>query len=282
MPRITINQKKCNQCGACWELCNSSDVYEHIDQRVQVTKPENCWFCGHCIAVCPTDAIAHSEFPLTECSVIDPALLPSLDSLVAAFQERRSTRVFKNKPVSREIVRELVDISRCVPSAANAQSVDWLTIDDSAMIAELSEQVVAVFDHTLRENSKNVSMVVEDIEDFKRLVQQLSQGKDPIFFKAPVLLIAHVPVENSFGRDDATYAAYNLLLAAERMGLGTCLIGYFIYALESSNKLLTMFKLPEDRRIEVALVLGYPKYKFKRAIPRRRMEITWNSMKNDL
>lgn len=79
--------------------------------------------------------------------------------------------------------------------------------------------------------------IVEDIQDFERIIQQNTQGLDPIFFKAPVLLIAHVPVEDSFGRDDATYAAYNLILAAQRMGLGSCLIGYFIYALENSDQL---------------------------------------------
>lgn len=88
--------------------------------------------------------------------------------------------------------------------------------------------------------------------------------------------MAHVPVEDSFGRDDATYAAYNLILAAQRMGLGSCLIGYFINALENSAQLRRHLGLPDSRRVEVALVLGYPKYQFRRTVPRRGMEIDWN------
>ena len=80
--------------------------------------------------------------------------------------------------------------------------------------------------------------------------------------------VAHVPVEDSFGRDDATYAAYNLILAAQRMGLGSCLIGYFIYALENNGQLRKHVGLPNNRRVEVALVIGYPKYKFRRTVPR--------------
>jgi hypothetical protein len=40
-----------------------------------------------------------------------------------------------------------------------------------------------------------------------------------------------------------------------------------------------MLSLPDSRKVEVALVLGYPKYRFQRCIPRRKMEIVWNSVK---
>jgi nitroreductase len=158
--------------------------------------------------------------------------------------------------------------------------VDWLVFDDSGLIEELSQQTVAVFEEKLHQGRKNMSATVEDIQDFERIIQQNAQGMDPIFFKAPVLLMAHVPIEDSFGRDDATYAAYNLILAAQRMGLGSCLIGYFIYALENSGQLRRHLGLPNNRRIEVALVIGYPKHQFRRTIPRRNMEIIWNPTAN--
>ena len=64
------------------------------------------------------------------------------------------------------------------------------------------------------------------------------------------------------------------------MGLGNCLIGYFIYALENSGQLRRRLGLADNRRVEVALVIGYPKYQFRRAVPRRKMEIIWNSAPN--
>ena len=276
MPQITIDQEKCNHCGACVALCNSGNVYVQENHTVQVANIENCWSCGHCVAVCPTDAIGHRQFLLDDCPLIASAVLPSLDSMVEAFRERRSTRIYKSKPIARKIVKSLIDIARCVPSADNAQPVDWLIFDDPGLIAELSRQTVAVFEQKLHQGRKNMSATVEDIQDFERIIQQHARGIDPIFFKAPVLLLAHVPVEDSFGRDDATYAAYNIILAAQRMGLGNCLIGYFIYALENSGHLRERLGLPENRRVEVALVIGYPKYQFRRTVPRRRAEIIWN------
>jgi nitroreductase/NAD-dependent dihydropyrimidine dehydrogenase PreA subunit len=280
MPQIVIDQERCNHCGACVALCNSGNVYAQENDTVQVTNIENCWSCGHCVAVCPTDAIGHSQFVLDDCPLIASAVLPSLESMVEAFRERRSTRTYKSRPLSREIVKSLIDIARCVPSADNAQPVDWLIFDDPDLIAELSRQTVAVFEQKLHQSRKNMSAIVEDIQDFERIIRQRGQGMDPIFFKAPVLLLAHVPVEDSFGRDDATYAAYNIILAAQRMGLGNCLIGYFIYALENSGQLRRRLGLPDNRRVEVALVIGYPKYQFRRAVPRRRAEIIWNPAPN--
>lgn len=280
MPQIIIDQERCNHCGACVALCNSGNVYVLENDTVQVANIENCWSCGHCVAVCPTDAIGHSQFLIGDCPLIASAVLPSLESMVEVFRERRSTRIFKGRPVSREIVKSLIDVARCVPSAGNAQPVNWLVFDNPDLIAELSQQTVTVFEEKLQQGRKNRSITVEDIQDFERIIQQRAQGMDPIFFEAPVLLMAHVPVEDSFGRDDATYAAYNLILAAQRMELGSCLIGYFICALENSGQLRSRLGLPDNRRVEVALVIGYPKYKFRRTVPRRNMEIIWNPALN--
>jgi nitroreductase/NAD-dependent dihydropyrimidine dehydrogenase PreA subunit len=282
MPGIVIDQEKCNQCGQCVALCNSSNVYEQVDGETKVTRADDCWSCGHCVAVCPTDAIEHSEFPLAECPVIEPAVLPSCDGMVAAFRGRRSARVFQNKPVPHPVINDLAEIARWVPSASNAQPVDWLAVDDPEQIAALSAQTVEFIRHKasrLTAEDHQGGGALEDVEDFERIIRQFEMGIDPIFFKAPVLLLAHVPDDDEFGRDDATYTAYNLILAAESMGLGTCLIGYFIFALDNSDKLYRMLSLPDRRKVEVALVLGYPKFRFRRVIPRRKMELAWNSVK---
>lgn len=91
----------------------------------------------------------------------------------------------------------------------------------------------------------------------------------------PTIMIASIHNQN----EDliyATDAAYNIALAAQRMGLGNCLIGYFIYALENSVQLRKRLGLTDSRRVDVALVIGYPKYQFRRTVPRRKTEIIWN------
>lgn len=283
MPEIVIDQDLCTRCGACLALCKGP-VYKRIDDKIQAAAPEACWLCGHCIAACPNDAIRHSEFPLDECPVLDPAGLPSLDELVAAFRERRSLRVFKNKPVPREIIQSLVDVARWVPSASNKQPVDWLAFDDPARIAALSARAIAAFAqagrllrnplfYLGRRLAVGAAIAEQERQRADRLeamAQEMEQGYDPIFFHAPVVLVAHVPMDDYFGRDDAIYATYNLILAAQRLGLGACQIGYFIRALGLDRRLSDELGLPPGRRVQVALALGYPQYRFRRVIPRRR------------
>jgi nitroreductase len=274
-------------------VCCESRVFELGETAGQVVRPEDCWLCGHCVAVCPVDAIHHSAYPLEDCPTIET--LPSHEKLVMALRERRSLRVFRDKPVPRETVRQLVDVSRWAPSASNAQAVDWIAVDDPTQIARLSAEVVATLGSLARllQNRPlrpllvlalgrdRAEDAVESADDFQRLAQAHARGADPIFHHAPVVLVAHVPRGTYFGRDDAVYAAYNLMLAAERLGLGTCHIGYLNAALERNRDLPRMLGLPAERQIEVALTLGYPRFQFRRAVPRRQMELVWNPAATD-
>jgi nitroreductase len=235
---------------------------------VQATDPDECWLCGHCVAVCPADAINHSEFLLSECPKIETSLLPSLENIVTAFRERRSTRVFSNKAVPREIVGELIDTARWVPSAANEQPVEWTVIDNPERITAFGKKTADVLlKKNQAEKAKTDTGEISNY-DYDWLASQTRKGNDLIFFNAPVLLIAHTPENDIFGRDDSVYASYNLMLAAERMGLGTCLTGFFISAMTADREIFNSINLPDNHKADAALVLGYPKYQFHRVIPR--------------
>jgi nitroreductase/NAD-dependent dihydropyrimidine dehydrogenase PreA subunit len=288
VPDIVVNEERCTRCGACVAVCAEARVFEMTKRAAEAVRSDDCWLCGHCVAVCPVDAVEHEAYPLEACPVIEAP--PSYEQLVTALRERRSLRVFRDEPVPRETVRQLVDVSRWAPSASNAQAVDWIALDDPARIARLSGEVVATLGRLARllQNRllrpflklvlgrRNVEKAVESADEFDRLAEAAARGEDPIFHHAPVVLMAHVPEASYFGRDDAVYAAYNVMLVAERLGLGTCHIGYVNVALERSNEVAGIVGLPPERQIEVAMTLGYPRYSFRRALPRRRMELVWN------
>jgi len=289
VPRIEIKPDVCVRCGACVELCLAK-VYEQSDDGVKPVRPERCFACGHCVAACPTDAIDHERFPLDQCSLIDSEALPPLDGLVAAFRERRSARVFKDESIPRETVERLLETSRWAPSASNQQPIDWLVIDDQKCIAELSKRVldalgrlVALARNPLlrpllrliggKELARQARKAASDFEEARK---RQRAGGDPILYHAPVLLVAHVPKSDRFGRDDAAYAAYNVMLAAQRLGLGTCQIGFLQAALGLSRRLRRSLGLPKGRRAEIELILGVPKYPFRRVVSRRETKTTWN------
>ena len=288
MPNIIVDQDTCTRCGACVAVCASARVYQLGETAARPVRPEDCWSCGHCVAVCPVDAIRHPDYPLERCPALES--LPSYQELVAALRDRRSLRAFRPKPVPRETVRQLVDVSRWAPSASNRQPVDWIAIDNPEHIARLSAEVattMASLARLLRSRllrpflqlfmgRSNVAHAVEAADKLAGLADDRAGGADPIFYHAPVVLVAHVPEKAFFGRDDAVYAAYNLMLAAERLGLGTCHIGYVNAALTRNSRLRRTLGLPEGRQLEVVLILGYPRFPFHRALPRRRMDVHWN------
>lgn len=290
MATISVDRKACIRCGACVDVCFVAKVFELTDEGSSAVRPENCRHSGQCVAVCPTDAIDHDGFPLEDCPMIGEKDVPTLEGLTTAYRARRSCRTFEEKPVPREVVRDLVTLGRWAPTAGNSQSLDWIAFDDREKIAELSDTVLSEFRRFAnlvcnpilrpfvslaigRETTKRLRGAKASIE---RGLQRRDAGEDPIFYRAPVVLLGHSPASNAFGRDDAIYAAYNVMLAADHFGLGTCQIGFFQIAFEKSARVRRKVTLPEGRTSQVALAVGYPRHTFRRALPRRSPNLTWN------
>ena len=56
-----------------------------------------------------------------------------------AIDKRKSIRMWKNKEISEEIIKELIDAARRAPSAKNAQSHKYFIVKDKKTIARLKE-----------------------------------------------------------------------------------------------------------------------------------------------
>lgn len=290
MAQIAVDPKACVKCEACIEVCFAARVYEMSDRGANAVRADACWACGQCIAVCPTDAIDHDRFPLEDCPIVAVSELPSDETLTAAFRYRRSCRTFQPKLVSRETVRELVSLGRWAPTASNSQAFDWIAFDDRARITEMSKAVIDGLVRYVRlaENPfgrfflrliagrKATEQIRSGGAAIRRMADRFADGEDPVFHHAPAVLIGHGPKGNRFGRDDAIYATYNLMLFAERFELGTCQIGFFQAIVERSSRLRRSIGIPEGRVPQVAVALGYPRHEFRRVPPRRIPDLTWN------
>jgi nitroreductase/NAD-dependent dihydropyrimidine dehydrogenase PreA subunit len=290
MSAIRVDGKACVRCEACVRVCSIAHVFEIHDGVASAVRPEACWGCGQCVSVCPVDAIDHDALPLEKCTLIDRNRMPTADQLVLLLRARRSARTFAERPVSRDVVRDLIHVTRWSPSAQNSQDIDWVAIDDRARITELSKATIDQIRRFVAWGRNPISRLVLRVLFGKEIAQMAARssrygdemlerwakGSDPLFHNAPVVLIGHARRRRPFARDDAIYAAYNLMLAAEHEGLATCQIGIFQAVLEKSRTMRRMLGLPEDRESEVILVLGYPQHPYRRLVPRRAPELAWN------
>ena len=57
---ITIDEEKCNGCGACAAACHEGAI-EMIDGKAKLTREDYCDGLGDCLPTCPMDAIRFEE-----------------------------------------------------------------------------------------------------------------------------------------------------------------------------------------------------------------------------
>ena len=57
MPPI-INERKCNACGICVEVCAQDVFFGSKKKSIPVAMyPEECWHCNACVLDCPSGAV---------------------------------------------------------------------------------------------------------------------------------------------------------------------------------------------------------------------------------
>jgi len=57
---ITIDEEKCNGCGACADACHEGAI-AMVDGKAKLMREDYCDGLGDCLPACPTDAIAFEE-----------------------------------------------------------------------------------------------------------------------------------------------------------------------------------------------------------------------------
>ncbi len=100
----------------------------------------------------------------------------------------------------------------------------------------------------------------------RTLIEGEEQGKDYVFYTAPAALIFHVsPYGDSA---DAMIACTYAMLAAESLGLGSCMIGCSAPVVGRRKDLLRKYGLPEGNLPKIVLIIGYHKSPHIKAIRR--------------
>ncbi len=149
-------------------------------------------------------------------------------SLLTLMKARRSIRAFTDAPVSREQIEQLIEAARWAPSNHNRQAWKFLVFDNRAEILHLAEKVQTFLKDTLPHCHPLVREQSEAIILFSG-----------IFQRAPaVILTMHKPaprvgrslLETACGPHvsgeviSTAMASQNILLAAEALGLGACIM----------------------------------------------------------
>ncbi len=288
MSWVSIDQDKCTNCGLCVARCalsfsvHEGEVIAHADENT-------CNLCGHCVALCPTMAITHHKMDMDGFVEYETDVRFDTKEFIQFTRQRRSHRSFKEKEIPLTDLETLADICRYAPTGSNVQTVELLIIRDPERIKQLSDLNVDFFQAMIDEVEKKAAELKAEgkelPEDFqytlqtvtsrKRLVMAREAGYDPIFHKAPAVMIFHSPQLTSTPKDNCVIAAQTVVFAARTMGLETCYIGLFEAGANAYPPLIEALNLPPDHKVYSVLVLGYPRLKYLRAVDRKPIKVRW-------
>ena len=121
----------------------------------------------------------------------------------------------------------------------------------------------------------NQSPEQAEIRGFPRVVSAWDGGEERICRGAPHIIVVHCEKEYGFGAEDSALALSYLELYAPSIGLGSCWGGYFYSAVNGYPPLFKSLKLPADHKAFGAVMVGYPKLRYRRLPLRNEPRVSY-------
>lgn len=256
---LQVDTEKCKRDGLCAAVCPMGCIGKDAEGLPYEVADMPCIGCGHCVAVCPHGALANTQLAAEPLRPV-PAERATPEALAGLVLGRRSVRAYKDTPVSREQMAQLLDLARMAPTAVNSQHVGWIVCCDPA----LTRATAAACMGWLRGSGI-----------YPGLMERWDAGHEVVLRGAPAFVLAHAPAEYAWGGTDCAIALTTLELAAVAQGLGTCWAGLLTRAVNQDPALARAVQLPEGHVAHGGLMLGHPKYRYRLVPPRKPLQATW-------
>ena len=164
-----------------------------------------------------------------------------MNQVIRQLKERKSVRVFEDRPISAEEVSAILEAAVNAPTAGNQQLYTIIHVTDPG----LKEQLAESCDH--QPFIAKAPLVLVFCADCRKWYQAFREyGCEPRKPGVGDLLLAV---------SDTNIAAQNAVVAAQSLGIGSCYIGDIMENAEQQRRLLS---LPAYVFPAAMLVFGYP------------------------
>jgi nitroreductase/NAD-dependent dihydropyrimidine dehydrogenase PreA subunit len=285
--QITIDYAKCNGCGLCVEVCGDKE-YKIIKGKVvpSGTSVFGCIACGHCMAVCPEDAIKINGRTLSQGDMFLLSKEPAradYPRFLTLLQSRRSIRKFKDQEVTDDLVEKIMEAACTAPMGIPPSDVNVLVMkgkekghrfaSDFCNFLESQQWMVSNWFLAMMRpfwGKKTDELFRKFLRPlFKVYVSSMKKGDNAVTYDAPLTIYFYG--SPYCDPADPVIAATYAMLAAESLGLGTCMIGG-IHPFLQYGGAAARFRAKHGIRYKTQgglfLIIGYPKVKFKKGIRR--------------
>ena len=268
---ITIDQEKCIGCGLCAKDCFTKDI--DVTNHIAKSKRTRCIECGHCIAVCPKNAITLENYSMSEIIEYQKGDFEiDEDQYLRSLKYRRTIRQFSNKQLENQKIEKIIEAGRYSPTGGNQQNVSFCVVrDDIDSLRNMAiDELNKIANLSNEEKEKmNISWYGDMWKQMYRDYHAQNK-KDGLFFDAgTVILVLSKSVQN------ACIAAAHMETMVYAQGLGMLYSGFFTRAVAHSKDMKEYLKLNQGQEVVACLVIGYPGIKYQRTVPRKEAEIVW-------
>jgi NAD-dependent dihydropyrimidine dehydrogenase PreA subunit/nitroreductase len=295
-PLHVVDPARCRGDGACAEVCSKMVLEVHAGRaRTVADRADRCMACGQCVAVCPNQALSLTGLG-PEC--FEPVRRGTVDyqALLAFLRSRRSVRTFKNRPVDRSALDTIAEAAGSAPMGFE-HTTELLILDRRDLVVELVADVRRAYDkllgiydrrigrlilramrgaETLHALDTHVIRIVRDNNE-----QHRTRGLDRYSYGAPAIILFHANRWSVAYQENALIVATYAMLAAHALGLGTTMLSIVPPALNNFPAIRRRWGLGDDQRVLLALTVGHPRYKYRRAVVRQLGAVRYASAPAD-
>ena len=271
MNMLSIDKETCNKCGICATVCSFGLIeIEENNYPEQVPEADQfCNRCGACVAACPTASVNHADIPLEQSLLINPGLDITFEQCAQLIKTRRSIRAYKDDPVPRETMSQLIETARYAPTGANQQNVKWLVIDDKEKMKRIREIGA---DFVLETVKASFPTYAQAITFFNK---RREAGYDIFLHGAPTIVCTYGTNQMPAPSTNCIIALSYFDLLANSAGLSCCWLGFFTNAANNFDLIKEIVALPPENEVYGSMIVGYPRYKYQRIPVRNQANVQW-------
>lgn len=272
---MLVNEEKCIGCGLCVKDCLLGCI--KIKENKAKIRNLTCFKCGHCIAVCPKNAVYSDEYDMGEVKeYIEDNFKINSETLLNFMKFRRTTRQFDiSKEVEVEKIEKIIEAGRYAPTSSNMQNVSYIVVKENIQklrvlaletLNKFGENILKSDNLEHKKYKAYAKMWMKMYNDFK----PNKENSDKLLFNSSSLIFVL-----SDSDVNASLASSNMELMANSLGLGALYSGFLVFAAKNSQEIREFLGISDSNKIVTCMILGYPSVKYFRTVPRNGANIIW-------